>query len=139
MVANPDTGAAVTVRLKTSVTPGLPSPSTCQIAVMRDSGEGQWTCKDAIGGSVLVGFGTPIDAKHHARVACVADDQKETWTFAWPGEATFLVRVFNPSGRVIQEQDLYDSNELKLHVGDSFTFEMVPPDGSGEFAVKKSD
>jgi hypothetical protein len=138
VVTKPDTGAAVTVRLNMSATVNLPFPSTYQIVVTRDSGEGQWTCKDAVGGPILLGFGTSIDAKRHARVTYVADDQKETWTFAWPKEATFVVRVFNLSGKVVQEQDLYDSSELELFGGGSFTFEVVPTDGSGEFMARKS-
>ena len=108
------------------------------ITVTRDSGAGQWTCKDAIGHPVLVGFGTTVDVKHHARVTYGADDQKETWAFSWPREATFLVQVFDPSGKVVQEQDLYDSSELDLYGGGSFTFAVVPTDGSGEFTAKKS-
>lgn len=138
VVAKPDTGGAVTVRLNMPATVSLPSPSTYRIAVTRDSGEGQWTCKDALGGPVLLGFGTSIDAKRHARVVYAADDQKETWTFDWPREATFLVQVLGPAGKVVQEQDLYDSNELELFGGGSFTFGVVPTEGSGAFTARKS-
>lgn len=138
VVAKPDTGAAVTVRLNMPATVSLPFPSTYQIAVTRDSGEGQWTCKDALGGPILLGFGTSIDAKRHARVVYASDDQKETWTFDWPREATFLVQVLSSAGKIVQEQDLYDSSELELFGGGSFTFVVVPTEGSGEFTVRKS-
>ena len=139
VVAKPDTGATVTSRLNMPATVNLPLPSTYQITITRDSGDGQWTCKDAIGSPVLLGFGTSVDVKHHARVSYVADDDKEIWTFTWPKEATFLVRVPNASGKVTLEQDLSDSNELELVGGGSFTFEVAPTDGAGEFAAKKSE
>ncbi len=138
IVAKPDTGATVTTRLNMTATVSLPLSSTYQISLTRDSGDGQWTCQAALGSPVLVGFGTSVDAKHHARVVYAADDQKETWSFNWPKEATFLVRVLDPSGKVTEEQDLSDSNELELFGGGSFTFEVVPTEGSGEFTAEKS-
>jgi hypothetical protein len=139
VVAKPDTGATVTSRLNMPATVDLRLPSTYEITITRDSGDGQWTCKDAAGGPVLLGFGTSVDVKRHARVTYVADDEKEIWTFTWPKEATFLVQVPNASGKVTQEQDLYDSNELELVGGGSFTFEVAPTDGSGEFVARKSE
>jgi hypothetical protein len=139
VVAKPDTGATVTSRLNMPATVDLRLPSTYEITVTRDSGEGQWTCRDAVGSPALLGFGTSVDVKRHARVTYVADDQKETWTFTWPRDITFLVRVFNASGKVVEEQDLYYSDELELVGGGSFTFEVAPTDGSGEFAAKKSE
>jgi hypothetical protein len=139
VVAKPDTGATVTSRLNMPATVDLRLPSTYEITVTRDSGEGQWTCRDAVGSPALLGFGTSVDAKRHARVTYGADDQKETWTFAWPREAEFLVQVINASGKVVEEQDLYYSNELELVGGGSFTFEVAPTDGSGEFKAEKSE
>lgn len=139
VVAKPDTGASVTARLNMPATVDLRLPSTYEITVTRDSGEGQWTCRDAVGSPELLGFGTSVDAKRHARVKYIADDQKETWTFTWPKEATFLVEVLNATGKVIEEQDLYYSDRLELVGGGSFTFEVAPTDGSGEFTTKKSE
>jgi hypothetical protein len=34
---------------------------------------------------------------------------------------------------------LYDSNELELVGGGSFTFDVVPTDGEGEFVARKSE
>jgi hypothetical protein len=34
---------------------------------------------------------------------------------------------------------LSDSDELDLYSGGSFTFEVAPTDGSGEFTAKKSE
>ena len=136
-MVKPDTGAALTMVLNMPATVNLPAPSTYRITVTRDSGAGQWTCKDAAGSPVLLGFGTSVDVKRHARVTYVADNDKETWTFAWPKEATFIVKVPNASGKVVEEQDLSDSNELELVGGGSFTFEIAPTDGSGEFTAKK--
>jgi len=139
VVAKPDTGATVTTVLNMPATVDLRMPSTYRITVTRDSGDGQWTCKDAAGSPVLLGFGTSVDVKRHARVTYVADNDKETWTFTWPKEATFIVRVINASGKSNQEQDLYDSNQLELFGEGSFTFEVAPTDGSGEFTAKKSE
>ena len=139
VVAKPDTGATVKSVLNMPATVSLPLPSKYEVLITRDSGDGQWTCKDAAGSPALLGFGTSVDVKRHARVTYVADDEKEIWTFNWPKEATFLVQVPNASGKVIQEQDLYDSNELELVGGGSFTFEIAPTDGSGEFTAKKSE
>ena len=139
VVAKPDTGAAVKSVLNMSATVNLPLPSKYEVTIARDSGDGQWTCKDAAGSPVLLGFGTSVDVKRHARVTYVADDEKDIWTFTWPKETTFLVRVPNASGKVVQEQDLYDSNELELVGGGSFTFEIAPTDGSGEFVARKSE
>jgi hypothetical protein len=139
VVAKPDTGATVKSVLNMSAAVSLPLPSKYGLSITRDSGDGQWTCKDAAGSPVLLGFGTSVDVKHHARVTYVADEDKETWTFTWPKEATFLVRVPNASGKVVEEQDLYDSNELELVGGGSLTFEVAPTDGSGEFVARKSE
>jgi hypothetical protein len=139
VVAKPDTGAAVTTRLNMPASVNLRLPSTYDITVTRDSGEGQWTCKNVLGSPALLGFGTSVDPKRHARVTYTTDDQKDNWTFTWPKEATFLVQVINASGKVVEEQDLYYRNELELVGGGSFTFEVVPTDGSGEFAAKKSE
>jgi hypothetical protein len=139
VVAKPDTGATVTSRLNMSSTIDLRLPSTYEITITRDSGVGQWTCKDAVGSPALLGFGTSVDTKRHARVTYVADDEKDIWSFVWPKEATFLVQLPNASGKVVQEQDLYDSNELELVGGGSFTFDVVPTDGSGEFMARKSE
>ncbi len=137
VVAKPDTGATVKSVLNMPATVNLPLPSNYEVTVTRDSGEGQWTCKDAAGSPVLLDFRTSVDVKRHARVTYVADNDKEIWTFDWPKEATFLVKVPNASGKVVQEQDLYDSNELELVGGGSFTFEVAPTDGSGGFTAKK--
>ena len=139
VVAKPDTGATVKSVLNMPATVSLPLPSKYEVTITRDSGDGQWTCKDAAGSPVLLGFGTSVDVKRHAHVTYVADDEKEIWTFNWPKEATFLVQVPNASGKVVQEQDLYDSNELELVGGGSFTFDVVPTDGSGEFVARKSE
>ena len=139
VVAKPDTGAAVTARLNMPASVNLRLPSTYDITVTRDSGEGQWTCKNLVGGPVLLGFGTSVDAKRHARVIYATDSQKDNWTFTWPKEATFLVQVINAAGKVVEEQDLYYNDELELVGGGSFTFEVVPTDGSGEFTAKKSE
>jgi hypothetical protein len=72
-------------------------------------------------------------------VTYLADEDKETWRFTWPKEATFLVRVLGASGKVTEEQDLSDSDELGLYSGGSFTFEVAPTDGSGEFTATKSE
>ncbi len=93
VVAKPDTGATVKSVLNMSSSVKLPFPSTYQVTITRDSGDGQWLCKDAAGSPVLLGFGTSVDEKRHARVTYVADDEKEIWTFDWPKEATFLVQV----------------------------------------------
>jgi hypothetical protein len=138
VVAKPDTGAALTTKLNMPATVDLRTAGTYEITITRDSGDGQWTCRDMVGSPALLGFGTSVDEKRHARVDYIADDQKETWTFTWPQEATFLVRVFNPSGKVVVEQDLYDSNELELVGGGSFRFEVVPTEGSGQFTARKS-
>ncbi len=139
VVAKPDTGATVTTVLNMSASVGLPTPSTYRITVTRDSGEGQWTCQGAAGTAWLLGFGTSVDVKRHARVTYVTDNDKETWTFTWPKEATFIVRVLDASGKSNQEQDLYDSNKLELFGEGSFTFEVAPTEGSGEFTAKKSE
>jgi hypothetical protein len=139
VVAKPDTGATVKSVLNMPATVSLPLPSKYEVLITRDSGDGQWTCKDAAGSPALLGFGTSVDVKRHARVTYLADDEKETWVFTWPKEATFLVQVPNASGKVVEEQDLYDSNELELVGGGSFTFEVAPTDGSGEFVARKSE
>ena len=139
VVAKPDTGATVTSRLNMPATVGLPLPTKYEITITRDSGDGQWTCRDAAGSPALLGFGTSVDVKRHARATYVADDDKEIWTFTWPKEATFLVKIPNASGKVTEEQDLSDSNELELVGGGSFTFEVAPTDGSGEFVARKSE
>jgi len=139
VVAKPDTGAAVTARLNMPASINLRLPATYDVTVTRDSGEGLWTCKNVVGSPVLLGFGTSVDPKRHARVIYATDSQKDIWTFTWPKEATFLVQVINPSGKVVEEQDLYYNDELELVGGGSFTFEVVPTDGSGEFAAKRSE
>jgi len=139
VVAKPDTGETVKSVLNMSATVNLPLESKYEVLITRDSGDGQWTCKDAAGSPVLLGFGTSVDVKRHARVTYVADDEKEIWTFTWPREATFLVQVPNASGKVTEEQDLYDSNELEFVGGGSFTFDVVPTDGEGEFVARKSE
>jgi len=139
VVAKPDTGAAVTARMNMPSTIDLQTPSAYEITITRDSGAGQWTCKDAAGSPVLLGFGCSVDEKRHARLTYVADDDKETWTFTWPKEATFLVQLLGASGKIVEEQDLYYSDELELVGGGSFTFEIAPTDGSGEFSAKKSE
>ncbi len=80
VTAKPDTGATVISRLNMASTIDLRVPGTYAITIARDSGEGQWVCRDAIGKPVLLGFGTAVDPKRHARVTYVADDEKETWT-----------------------------------------------------------
>jgi len=139
VVAKPDTGAAVATRLNMPSTIDLRAQSAYEITITRDSGAGQWTCKDAAGSPVLLGFGSPVDEKRHARLTYVADEDKETWRFTWPKEATFLVQLLGASGKVVEEQDLYDSDELELVGGGSFTLEVTPTEGSGEFSAKKSE
>ena len=139
VVAKPDTGAIVTARLNMPATVDLRVPAEYEITVSRDSGAGQWTCKDAAGSPVLLGFASSVDEKLHARLTYVADEDKETWTFTWPSEATFLVQSFNASGKVVEEQDLSDSDEFELVGGGSFTLEIAPTEGSGEFSAKKSE
>ena len=139
VVATPDTGAAVTASLNMPATVDLRIPGEYAITVTRDSGDGQWTCRDAAGSPVLLGFASLADEKRHARLTYVADEDKETWKFTWPSESTFMVRSLNASGKVVEEQDLSDSDEFELVGGGSFTLEIAPTDGSGEFSAKKSE
>lgn len=139
VVAKPDTGATVTARLNMPATVDLRIPGEYVVTITRDSGAGQWTCRDAAGSPVLLGFGSSADEKRHARLTYVADEDEETWTFTWPKEATFLVRSLGTSGKVVEEQDLSDSDEFELVAGGSFTLEIAPTEGSGEFSAKKSE
>jgi hypothetical protein len=139
VVAKPDTGPIITARLNMPATVDLRVAAEYEITVTRDSGAGQWTCKDAAGSPVLLGFTSMADEQRHARLTYVADEDKETWAFTWPTEATFLVRSLDASGRVVEEQDLSDSNEFELTGGGSFTLEITPTDGSGEFSATKSE
>lgn len=139
VVAKPDTGASVIARMNMPSTIGLRASSTYEITITRDSGAGQWSCRDVGGSPVLLGFGSAADVKRHARVTYVAEEDKEAWMFTWPSEATFLVRVLDASGKATEEQDLSDSNELDLYSGGSYTFEIAPTDGSGEFTAKRSE
>jgi hypothetical protein len=139
VVAKPDTGAAATTRLNMQGGVDLLPLTEYAIEISRDSGAGQWTCRDVSGGPVLLGFGSSADAERQARLTYVADEDEETWKFRWPREATFLVQLVNSSGKVIEQQDLYDSDEFELFGGGSFTLAIVPTEGSGEFSAKKSE
>jgi len=139
VIAKPDTGAVQTAGLNMSATISLQALSEYAITVIRDSGDGQWTCRDAAGSPVLLGLSSSADVQRHARLTYVADDDKETWTFTWPRDATFLVQLLGASGRAIEEQDLSDDNEFELVGGGSFTLEIAPTEGSGEFSAKKSE
>jgi hypothetical protein len=139
VVAKPDTGAALTARLNMPGTIDLRAQAEYAVEITRDSGAGQWTCRDAAGGPELTGFGSSVDEKRHARLSYTADNDKETWKFTWPKEATFLVNLFGPSGKVIEEQDLSDSDEFELVGGGSFTLEIAPTEGSGGFTARKSE
>jgi len=139
VVAKPDTGASITARLNMPGVVDLRVPTTYEITVTRDSGAGQWTCKTMTGDPVLLGFGSSADAKHHARATCAATGEKESWRFTWPQDATFLVRALDASGKVTDEQDLSDSDELDLYNRNTYTLEVAPTDGSGEFTATKSE
>ncbi len=139
VTAKPDTGAAVTASLNMPATVDLRVPADYEVTVTRDSGAGQWTCRDAAGSPVLLGFMSSADEKRHARLTYVADEDKEVWKFTWPDEMTFLVRLLGASGKVMEEQDLSDSDEFELIGGGSFTLEIAPTEGSGEFSAKKSE
>jgi hypothetical protein len=139
VVAKPDTGAAMTARLNMPGTIDLRAQAEYAVEITRDSGAGQWTCRDAAGGPVLLGFGSSVDEKRHARLTYVADEDKEIWTFTWPKEATFLVNLLGTSDKVVEEQDLSDSDEFELVGGGSFTLEIAPTEGSGEFTAMKSE
>jgi len=139
VVAKPDTGAAVTTRLNMQGGVDLLPLTEYAIEITRDSGAGQWTCRDVSGGPVLLGFGSSADTVRQARLTYVADEDEGIWKFKWPKEATFLVQLVNQSGKVIAQQDLSDSDEFEL-VGDgSFTLLIVPTEGSGEFSAEKSE
>jgi hypothetical protein len=139
VVAKPDTGAAVTTRLNMQGGVDLRPATGYTIEISRDSGDGQWTCRDVSGGPVLLGFGSSADAERQARLTYVADEDEETWKFRWPREATFLVQLVNSSGKVIEQQDLSDSDEFELVGGGSFTLAVVPTEGSGGFSAEKSE
>jgi hypothetical protein len=139
VAAKPDTGATVTASMNMSGTVDLRAFAEYTVEVTRDSGAGQWTCRDVAGGPELLGFGSSVDEKRHARLTYAADDDKETWKFTWPKEATFLVNLFGTSGKVVEEQDLYDNDEFELVGGGSFTLEIAPTEGSGEFTARKSE
>ena len=137
VVAKPDTGVALTTRLNMQGGVDLLHLTEYKIEITRDSGAGQWTCRDVSGGPTLLGFGSSADTVRQARLTYVADDDEETWKFKWPREATFVVQLVGPSGRVIEQQDLYDSDEFELFGGGSFTLLVVPTEGSGEFSAER--
>jgi hypothetical protein len=99
VVAKPDTGATVKSVLNMSATVSLPLPSKYEVTITRDSGDGQWTCKDAAGSPALLGFGTSVDVKRHAHVTYVADDEKEIWTFNCPRRQPSSFRSPMPRAR----------------------------------------
>ncbi len=139
VVAKPDTGTAVTTRLNMQGGVDLLPLTEYAIEITRDSGAGQWTCRDVIGSPILLGFGSSVDAERQARLTYVADDDEDTWKFKWPKEATFLVQLVSQSGKVAEQQDLSDSDEFELVGGGSFTLRIVPTEGSGGFSAERPE
>jgi hypothetical protein len=117
----------------------LPTPGKYTVTVVRDSGAGVWACRPAQGNPTLLKFTSQADPRHFARVTIVMDEEEETWEFTYPKDATFLVRQTEPGGRVTEEQDLSDSDEVELAGPGTFTLEIAPTEGSGEFSATRSD
>jgi hypothetical protein len=133
----PDSGAAMTANLNLTGPVALKGAGDFKITVRRDSGAGQWACKDLSGGPALTRFTTTIDTLHSARMVINPDSDKETWTFTHPREVTFLVRQVNAAGKVYEEQDMDDSDRVDLVGGGSFTLDIVSTDGEGEFTASR--
>jgi hypothetical protein len=139
VAAQPDTGSVVSSSLTVGASLDLRVPGHYTITVMRDSGQGQWTCRSIQGDPVLVKFDGWADTSHFARIVITTEADKETWQFTYPSEATFLVRQINAAGKVTDEQDLSDSDKVDLIAGGTFTMEVAPSDGEGEFTATKTE
>jgi hypothetical protein len=130
-----DSGDARTATLTMNSSFDLEGAGKFTVTVARDSGAGEWACKDLSGAAQLLEFESYVDPKYSVRFTVDAEEDKETWTFTYPSDATFLVRQVGPSGRVTEEQDLSDEANVELAGGGSFTLEVAATEGSGKFTA----
>ncbi|GEM_PF-762032 len=67
----------------------------------------------------------------------VTEEDVETWNFAYPKDATFIVRWKAAGARGAEEQDLSDDTKVKLIGTGIFNIEVDPVDGEGEFTAER--
>jgi hypothetical protein len=138
VTAKPDTGKTINAVLNMNSPFDLYGAGRHAITVTRDTGAGEWTCGSVSEAVTLVKVAGCADTKYFPRFTFNTEQDKETWKFTYPSEATFVVRLVGPGGRSLEEQDLAYGTDFKLDGGGAFTFEIAPAEGGGEYTASTS-
>lgn len=109
-----------------------------EITVGWDSTDGNWRCRLGRGEEpILKKVQGYADTTFEFTWLLVTEEDVEKWRFAYPRDATFIVRQSVPGRQGIEEQDLADSPEMELFGPGVFKIEVAPIDGGGEFVAER--
>lgn len=108
------------------------------VRLLWDSTDCTWGCRLASGEEpVLKTVQGYADTAFAFRWTLVTEEAEERWNFHYPREATFIVRLWSPSGTRASEQDLAERVDVSLSGPGVFTVEVDPIDGGGEFSAER--
>lgn len=134
--AKGDSGESGPVRMTMNNSLDLKGAGTFVVTVTRDSGEGEWTCRDVGGNPLLQEFSGYVDVKHPARLGYDTEEDVSEWQFTYPKESTVLVRRI-VGGKVVEDQDLYDDTRFRLYTAGSHLLELAATEGGGRFTAAR--
>lgn len=68
-----------------------------------------------------------------------ASSSDENLVFTWPSGASFWVKVYGSSGKLLGDYDLDEGDVINLTGGGKFTLKIYSKSGSGEWTARKGE
>lgn len=107
------------------------------VKVTRDSADADWSCRVTSSEEPVLkkvtGFADTLFA---FRFTFATDKDPAKWRFAYPREATFVVKLAAPGMSGAEHNNLDDTPLVSCVGGGQFTMEIAPTDGGGEFTAE---
>lgn len=131
-----DTVTVYDVHLVASSPVSLRGSGRYKVTVQRDSGAGAWSVKDIGGTGTLLALSGFADTLFSPRITFTTDEDEANWQFTWPRSDIFVVQRLGPSGKPVEEQDLYDEDVFQFIGPGSATLVVKVTDGGGAYTAK---
>jgi hypothetical protein len=136
VTATRDTAQVLDIHLTATAPVNLSGSGRYKFTVERDSGAGEWSCRDIGNSSDLRSVTSYADTTFSPRISFTTDEDEAVWQFSYPRSSAFMVDRIGPSGKAVEEFDLYDNNQVEYIGPGTATLQVRVTEGGGEFTAK---
>ncbi len=136
VTARRDTATALDIHVAGSGPLELRGSGRYKVTVARDSGSGDWSCKDVGRTAELVSLAGFADTLFSPRIVFTTGADEAKWRFTWPRASAFFVQSIGPSGKAVEEIDLYYDNTFQFIGPGTATLVVKVTEGGGAYTAK---